>query len=76
MITSATGAKPRLLSQHYDLRLNNTRKHCANKVHRLRSVLKMTHGKGRDFKQLPAITVQNVKDGQYVTRHINRFDAD
>ncbi|KAH7104344.1 hypothetical protein BKA62DRAFT_694378 [Auriculariales sp. MPI-PUGE-AT-0066] len=39
------------------------RKHCANKVHRLRCSLKMTHGKGREFKKLPAITAQTVKDG-------------
>ena len=42
------------------------RKHCAHKTHRLRSSLKMTHGKGRDFKPLPKITPESTKDGQYV----------
>ncbi|KAG6891905.1 hypothetical protein C0992_002945, partial [Termitomyces sp. T32_za158] len=37
-------------------------KHCANRTHRLRSTLKMTHGKGRDFKKLPPITPENTKD--------------
>ena len=41
-------------------------KHCANRTHRLRSTLKMTHGKGRDFKKLPPMTPENVKDGQCV----------
>lgn len=45
------------------------RNHCANKTHRLRSTLKMTHGKGRDFKKLPPLTLQNIKDGQYVDRY-------
>lgn len=39
------------------------RKHCANRVHKLRGSLKMTHGKGREFKKLPPITVQNARDG-------------
>ncbi|KZS90358.1 hypothetical protein SISNIDRAFT_457898 [Sistotremastrum niveocremeum HHB9708] len=50
----------------YGLRYNDNtryRKHCANKVHRLRSTLKITHGKGRDFKQLPTISPENAKDG-------------
>ena len=42
------------------------RKHCANRTHRLRSTLKMTHGKGRNFQQLPTLTKEIVKDGQYV----------
>ncbi len=42
------------------------RKHCANRTHRLRSSLKLTHGKGREFKKLPVLTPENVKDGQYV----------
>jgi hypothetical protein len=40
------------------------RKHCANKVHRLRRSLKMTHGKGKEFKKLPAVPTENLKDGQ------------
>ncbi|KAK7468555.1 signal recognition particle subunit srp68 [Stygiomarasmius scandens] len=39
------------------------RKHCANRTHRLRSSLKMTHGKGRDFKKLPALNPEIVQDG-------------
>ncbi|KAJ6573919.1 hypothetical protein DFH09DRAFT_1032099 [Mycena vulgaris] len=39
------------------------RKHCANRTHRLRSTLKMTHGKGREFKKLPPLTPEIVKDG-------------
>ncbi|KAJ7674431.1 hypothetical protein B0H17DRAFT_1170667 [Mycena rosella] len=50
----------------YGLRYNDFaryRKHCANRTHRLRSTLKMTHGKGREFKKLPALTTEIVKDG-------------
>ncbi|KAF9229765.1 hypothetical protein BS17DRAFT_771880 [Gyrodon lividus] len=50
----------------YGLRYNDFpryRKHCANRTHRLRSTLKMTHGKGRDFKKLPPLTVEVAKDG-------------
>ncbi|TFK38609.1 hypothetical protein BDQ12DRAFT_630330 [Crucibulum laeve] len=50
----------------YGLRYNDFtryRKHCANRTHRLRSSLKMTHGKGRDFKKLPAITTEIIRDG-------------
>ncbi|KAI0035271.1 hypothetical protein K488DRAFT_76737 [Vararia minispora EC-137] len=39
------------------------RKHCANRTHRLRSTLKMTHGKGREFKKLPAVPVDKLQDG-------------
>ncbi|KAF7319739.1 Signal recognition particle subunit SRP68 [Mycena kentingensis (nom. inval.)] len=39
------------------------RKHCANRTHRLRSTLKMTHGKGREFKKLPPLTPDIVKVG-------------
>ncbi|KAG8728974.1 hypothetical protein FRC10_004370 [Ceratobasidium sp. 414] len=50
----------------YGLRYNDHaryRKHCANKVHRLRRSLKMTHGKGKEFKKLPVIPTENLKDG-------------
>ncbi|KAH9487176.1 Signal recognition particle subunit SRP68 [Psilocybe cubensis] len=50
----------------YGLRYNDLtryRKHCANRTHRLRSSLKMTHGRGRDFKKLPPLTADIVKDG-------------
>ncbi|KAK0198080.1 hypothetical protein F5146DRAFT_1131089 [Armillaria mellea] len=39
------------------------RKHCANRTHRIRSTLKMTHGKGKDFKKLPPVSEENMKDG-------------
>ncbi|KAJ7293907.1 hypothetical protein C8J57DRAFT_1270333 [Mycena rebaudengoi] len=39
------------------------RKHCANRTHRLRSTLKMTHGKGREFKKLPPLNTDIIKDG-------------
>ncbi|KAI5119790.1 hypothetical protein M0805_006588 [Coniferiporia weirii] len=50
----------------YGLRYNDYnryRNHCRNRTHRLRSTLKMTHGKGRDFKKLPLITLENIKAG-------------
>lgn len=40
------------------------RKHCANRTHRLRSTLKLTHGKGREFKKLPSLKTDSIKDGQ------------
>ncbi|KAF5312151.1 hypothetical protein D9619_003304 [Psilocybe cf. subviscida] len=50
----------------YGMRYNDFaryRKHCGNRTHRLRSSLKMTHGKGREFKKLPPLTPENVKEG-------------
>lgn len=50
----------------YGLRYNDVtryRKHCANRTHRLRSTLKMTHGKGREFKKLAPLTTDIVKEG-------------
>lgn len=50
----------------YGLRYNDFtryRKHCANRTHRLRSTLKTTHGKGREFKKLPPLSTDNIKDG-------------
>ncbi|QRV76779.1 signal recognition particle 68 kDa protein [Ceratobasidium sp. AG-Ba] len=50
----------------YGLRYNDHaryRKHCANKVHRLRKSLKITHGKGKEFKKLPVISTENLKAG-------------
>ncbi|CAE6470933.1 unnamed protein product [Rhizoctonia solani] len=52
----------------YGLRYNDHaryRKHCANKVHRLRRSLKMTHGKGKEFKKLPVVSPENLKDGHF-----------
>ena len=48
----------------YGLRYNDYeryRKHCANRTHRLRSSLKMTHGKGREFKKLPPVKLEDIK---------------
>ncbi|KZT08944.1 uncharacterized protein LAESUDRAFT_675461 [Laetiporus sulphureus 93-53] len=50
----------------YGLRYNDYeryRKHCANRTHRLRSSLKMTHGKGREFKKLPPMILDAIQDG-------------
>ncbi|KAI0656807.1 hypothetical protein C8Q70DRAFT_920752 [Cubamyces menziesii] len=50
----------------YGLRYNDYeryRKHCYNRTHRLRSTLKMTYGRGREFKKLPPINLDNIKDG-------------
>ncbi|KIM61928.1 hypothetical protein SCLCIDRAFT_1215538 [Scleroderma citrinum Foug A] len=50
----------------YGLRYNDFaryRNHCANRTHRLRSTLKMTHGKGREFKKPPPLTMEVIKDG-------------
>ncbi|KAF7796589.1 hypothetical protein EIP86_007770 [Pleurotus ostreatoroseus] len=49
----------------YGLRYNDYeryRKHCANRTHRLRSSLKLTHGKGREFKKLPPVKLEEIKD--------------
>ncbi|KAJ4485382.1 hypothetical protein J3R30DRAFT_1348589 [Lentinula aciculospora] len=54
----------------YGLRYNDFaryRKHCANRTHRLRSSLKMTHGsKGKEFKKFSPLTemdLEKVKEG-------------
>ncbi|TFY69211.1 hypothetical protein EVJ58_g542 [Rhodofomes roseus] len=50
----------------YGLRYNDYeryRNHCGNRTHRLRSSLKTTHGKGREFKKLPPLKLDAVKDG-------------
>ncbi|KAI0791770.1 hypothetical protein C8Q75DRAFT_805375 [Abortiporus biennis] len=50
----------------YGLRYNDYeryRKHCANRTHRLRSSLKLTHGKGREFKKLPPVKLENTQEG-------------
>ncbi|KAI0770966.1 hypothetical protein BD413DRAFT_663852 [Trametes elegans] len=50
----------------YGLRYNDYeryRKHCYNRTHRLRSSLKMTYGRGREFKKLPPINLETIKDG-------------
>ncbi|KAH7338081.1 hypothetical protein B0J17DRAFT_660687 [Rhizoctonia solani] len=41
------------------------RKHCANEVHPLRRNLNMTHGKGREFRKLPVVPAENLKDGHF-----------
>lgn len=60
----------------YGLRYNDLaryRKHCANRTHRLRSSLKATHGKGRDFKKLPPLNLDIVKEGHL---HLLLFEAE
>ncbi|KAF9258621.1 hypothetical protein L218DRAFT_909282 [Marasmius fiardii PR-910] len=39
------------------------RKHCANRTHRLRSTLKLTHGRGRDFKKVAPPSLEQIKSG-------------
>ncbi|KAI0307536.1 hypothetical protein B0F90DRAFT_1914477 [Multifurca ochricompacta] len=41
------------------------RKHCANRTHRLRSTLKVTHGRGREFKKSPVVTQDKIQDGHF-----------
>jgi hypothetical protein len=41
-------------------------KHCANRTHRLRSSLKVTHGRGREFKKPPVVSQDKIQDGQFV----------
>ena len=38
------------------------RRHCANKLHRLRQVTGTTNGKGKTFKKAPSLTGETVKD--------------
>ena len=62
MTMNATG---RLFNQASHPRvLRGARKHCGNRTHRLRSSLKMTHGKGREFKKLPPLKIDALKDEQ------------
>ncbi|KAH9176998.1 hypothetical protein EDB89DRAFT_2204473 [Lactarius sanguifluus] len=39
------------------------RKHCSNRTHRLRSTLKITHGRGREFKKPQAVPRDKIEDG-------------
>ncbi|KAH9060825.1 hypothetical protein EDB87DRAFT_1674605 [Lactarius vividus] len=39
------------------------RKHCSNRTHRLRSTLKITHGRGREFKKPPPIPQDKIEGG-------------
>ncbi|KAH8992061.1 hypothetical protein EDB92DRAFT_1859621 [Lactarius akahatsu] len=39
------------------------RKHCSNRTHRLRSTLKITHGRGREFKKPPSVPQDRIEDG-------------
>lgn len=61
-ITPDTGMYPSIFLDEDSLRWSS--KHCANRTHRLRSSLKITHGKGKEFKKLPPITPEVVNDGQ------------
>lgn len=60
--TNATGSSFNCVI--YAKVLRGARKHCGNRTHRLRSSLKMTHGKGREFKKLPPLKLDAIKDGQ------------
>lgn len=42
------------------------RTHCSNKVHRLRQKLKLTHGKGKEFKQSAPVPVESLTNEQLV----------
>lgn len=39
-----------------------SRRHCANKIHRLRQVTGLTSGKGKVYKKPAGITGETVKD--------------
>lgn len=39
-----------------------SRRHCANKLHRLRQVTGLTNGKGKTFKKAAGLTGESVKD--------------
>lgn len=39
-----------------------SRRHCANKLHRLRQVTGLTNGKGKTFKKASGLTGESVKD--------------
>ncbi|KAF9512366.1 hypothetical protein BS47DRAFT_1376987 [Hydnum rufescens UP504] len=50
----------------YGLRSNEYvryRNHCSNKIQRLRQKLKLTHGKGREYKSAPPVPQENLTDG-------------
>ncbi|KAG8981469.1 hypothetical protein FRB90_007233, partial [Tulasnella sp. 427] len=49
------------------------RRHCSNKLHRLRHTLKLTHGKEKNFKKLPEIATENLKDGHLL---LDLFEAE
>jgi hypothetical protein len=48
-------------------------KHCANRTHRLRSTLKVTHGRGREFKKPPVVSQDKIQDGQFVIFFCDRI---
>ncbi|KAG8941964.1 hypothetical protein FRC04_003923 [Tulasnella sp. 424] len=49
------------------------RRHCSNKIHRLRQALKLTHGKGKNFKKPPEVLTENLKDGHLL---LDLFEAE
>ncbi|KZT58423.1 hypothetical protein CALCODRAFT_432700 [Calocera cornea HHB12733] len=49
------------------------RKHCASKLHHLRQHLHATHGKGREYKKLPAVPLGKAQDGHVL---IHLFEAE
>src|SRR6266851_5748269 len=65
MITSVIG----VCTSHPSVRSDDSysrSKHCANRTHRLRSTLKVTHGRGREFKKPPVVPQDKIQDGQFV----------
>ncbi|KAG8899780.1 hypothetical protein FRC00_000935, partial [Tulasnella sp. 408] len=49
------------------------RRHCSNKLHRLRQNLKLTHGKGKNFKKPPETPTESLKDGHLL---LDLFEAE
>ncbi|KAL7422851.1 signal recognition particle subunit srp68 [Cryptotrichosporon argae] len=50
------------------------RKHCANKLHRLRQVTGLTSGKGKTYKKPAAVTAETVTDVRHL--HLLLFSAE
>ena len=42
------------------------REHCSRKLSKLRQKLKLTHGRGREYKKTAPVPTSNLADGQYV----------
>lgn len=66
MITSVIGAYDRPIPATTAHLSHSCSKHCANRTHRLRSSLKVTHGRGREFKKPPVVPQDKIQDGQFV----------
>jgi hypothetical protein len=66
MITNVIGAYDRPIPTTTTHPSHSCSKHCANRTHRLRSSLKATHGRGREFKKPPVVPQDKIQDGQFV----------